>query len=114
MTIKDTSNYIRVLLYSHYTTITGWGVHLRYQETSMKISVRRLETGSEVSHCGPPTRTMAFRALSALFLVVAAAKRSNSDVGAAKGFHLSWGLNSLKGGYIGYMGDHIGDYYRDY
>ena len=28
VTIRDTSNYIRVLLYSYYTTITGWGVHL--------------------------------------------------------------------------------------
>ena len=30
VTIRDTSNYIRVLLYSYYTTITGWGVHLSY------------------------------------------------------------------------------------
>ena len=26
MTIGDNRDYIRVLLYSHYTTITGWGV----------------------------------------------------------------------------------------
>ena len=25
VTVRDTSNYIRVLLYSYYTTITGWG-----------------------------------------------------------------------------------------
>ena len=28
VTIRDTSNYIRVLLYSPYITITRWGVHL--------------------------------------------------------------------------------------
>ena len=26
--VRDTSNCIRVLLYSYYTTITGWGVLL--------------------------------------------------------------------------------------
>ena len=30
MTIRDSSNHIRVLLYSYYTTITGWGVLLNY------------------------------------------------------------------------------------
>ena len=30
MTIRDASIYIRVLLYSYYTIITGWGVHLNY------------------------------------------------------------------------------------
>ena len=30
VSIRDTSNYIRVLLYSYYTSITGWGVHLSY------------------------------------------------------------------------------------
>ena len=29
MTIGDNRDYIRVLLYSYYTTITGWGVLLR-------------------------------------------------------------------------------------
>ena len=29
VTIKDNKDYIRVLLYSYYTTITGWGVLLR-------------------------------------------------------------------------------------
>ena len=28
MTIRDNRNYIRVLLYFYYTTITGWGVLL--------------------------------------------------------------------------------------
>ena len=28
VTIRDNRNYIRVLLYSYYTTITGWGVLL--------------------------------------------------------------------------------------
>ena len=30
MTIMDNKDYIRVLLYSYYNTITGWGVLLRY------------------------------------------------------------------------------------
>ena len=29
VTIRDNRDYIRVLLYSSYTTITGWGVLLR-------------------------------------------------------------------------------------
>ena len=29
VTIRDIKDYIRVLLYSYYTTITGWGVLLR-------------------------------------------------------------------------------------
>ena len=30
VTIRDNQDYIRVLLHSYYTTITGWGVLLRY------------------------------------------------------------------------------------
>ena len=30
VTMRDKKDYIRVLLYSYYTTITGWGVLLRY------------------------------------------------------------------------------------
>ena len=30
MTIGDSKNSIRVLLYSYYTTITGWGVFLNH------------------------------------------------------------------------------------
>ena len=30
LTIGDIRDYIRVLLYSNYTTITGWGVLLRH------------------------------------------------------------------------------------
>ena len=30
VTIGDNRDYIRVLLYSYYTTITGWGVLLIY------------------------------------------------------------------------------------
>ena len=30
VTIKDNSDYIRVLLYSHSTIVTKCGVHLRY------------------------------------------------------------------------------------
>ena len=31
VTIRDNRDYIRVLLYSYYTTITGWGVLLTYK-----------------------------------------------------------------------------------
>ena len=30
MTTRDNRDYMRVLLYSYYTTITGWGVLLKY------------------------------------------------------------------------------------
>ena len=30
VTIRDNRDYIRVLFYSYYTTITGWGVLLNY------------------------------------------------------------------------------------
>ena len=30
VTIRDNRDYIRVLLYSYYATITGWGVLLTY------------------------------------------------------------------------------------
>ena len=30
VSIKDNRDYVRVLFYSYYTTITGWGVLLRY------------------------------------------------------------------------------------
>ena len=30
VTIRDNEEYIRVLLYSYYTTITGWGVFLTF------------------------------------------------------------------------------------
>ena len=31
VTVGDNRDYIRVLLYSYYTTITGWGVLLNYR-----------------------------------------------------------------------------------
>ena len=31
MTIRDNRDNIRVLYYSYYTTITGWGVLLRFR-----------------------------------------------------------------------------------
>ena len=31
MIVRDNRDHIRVLLYSYYTTITGWGVLLRYR-----------------------------------------------------------------------------------
>ena len=30
VTIRDNRDYLRVLLYSYYITITGWGLLLRY------------------------------------------------------------------------------------
>ena len=32
MAIRDNKDYIRVLVYSYYITITGWGVLLRHDE----------------------------------------------------------------------------------
>ena len=32
VTTRDNRDYIRVLLYSYHTTITGWGVLLNYKE----------------------------------------------------------------------------------
>ena len=37
VTIRDNRDYIRVLLYSCYTTITGWGVLLRYLMTTATL-----------------------------------------------------------------------------
>ena len=37
VTIWDNKEYIRVLLYSNYTTITGWGVLLRDIWVSMLV-----------------------------------------------------------------------------
>ena len=31
VTIRENRDYIRVLFYSYYTTITGWGVLLKYR-----------------------------------------------------------------------------------
>ena len=36
VTIRDTRDDIGVLLYSYYTTITGWGVLLSYQVRSLE------------------------------------------------------------------------------
>ena len=35
VTIRDNKDYIGVLLYSYYTTITGWGLLLRYTHYSL-------------------------------------------------------------------------------
>ena len=35
--IRDNKNYIRVLLYSYYTTITGWGVLLTYNANTLSL-----------------------------------------------------------------------------
>ena len=37
VTIRDNKDYIRVLSYSYYTTITGWGVLLTYKEQLWQI-----------------------------------------------------------------------------
>ena len=36
VTIRNNRDYIRVLLYSYYTTITGWGVLLIYYSRTLK------------------------------------------------------------------------------
>ena len=38
MTIRDNKEYIRVLVDSYYTTITGWGVLLNYLRNPVSIS----------------------------------------------------------------------------
>ena len=35
--IRDNKNYIRVLLYSYYTTIAGWGVLLTYNASTLSL-----------------------------------------------------------------------------
>ena len=42
-------DYIRVLSYSYYTTITGWGVLLTYNHTSNSGSKNDNSNGNEVS-----------------------------------------------------------------
>ena len=37
VTIRDTGDYIRVLLYSYHTTITGWGVLLKYAQPPQSL-----------------------------------------------------------------------------
>ena len=37
VTIRDNRDYIRVLLYSYYTTMTGWGVLLRDMEYGARL-----------------------------------------------------------------------------
>ena len=39
MTIRDNRDYIRVLLYSYYTTITGWGVLVRFWVLGIIVQV---------------------------------------------------------------------------
>ena len=38
MTIGDNRDYISVLLYSYYTTITGWGVLLIYTRPTFRMA----------------------------------------------------------------------------
>ena len=38
MTIRDNRDYIRVLLNSYYTTMTGWGVLLNDNDSSNNIN----------------------------------------------------------------------------
>ena len=40
MAIRDNKDYIRVPLYSYYTTITGWGVLLKYALSGCRGSIR--------------------------------------------------------------------------
>ena len=43
VTIRDSRDYIRVLLYS-YTTITGWGVLLRYARVDFLLLGTQLQS----------------------------------------------------------------------
>ena len=42
VTIRDNKDYIRVLAYSYYATITGWGVLLRYFGLRDLVACERL------------------------------------------------------------------------
>ena len=60
VTKGDNRDYIRVLLYSYYTTITGWGVFLRDYFVVLGLStqpLRKLELkhaiGFELGICTP-------------------------------------------------------------
>ena len=46
VTIRDNRDYIRVLLYSYYTTITGWGVLLNHISYSPNGRHSLLDMGS--------------------------------------------------------------------
>ena len=48
VTIRDNKDYIRVLFYSYSTTITGWGVLLRY----------RVDKGRHFPYFGGPGRLL--------------------------------------------------------
>ena len=37
VTIRDNRDYIKVLFYSYYTTITGWGVLLKDGPSPLKV-----------------------------------------------------------------------------
>ena len=54
VTIGDNRDNIRVLLYSYYTTITGWGVLLKYVSDDFKhISEQTMVTSNELTlTCG--------------------------------------------------------------
>ena len=41
MTIRNNNNYIRVLLYSYYTTVTGWGVLLTSMVWGLRLKQRK-------------------------------------------------------------------------
>ena len=46
MTIGDNKDYIRVRLYSYYTTITGWGVFLRNSTNNHSRSNTKIHTNN--------------------------------------------------------------------
>ena len=50
VTIRDNEEYIRVLLCSYYTTITGWGVLLKYSEGIRRCRVLGSEGRSSSVH----------------------------------------------------------------
>ena len=47
--IRDNKDYIRALLYSYYTTITGWGLLLSYASLVMETN-GRLRGGRSFAH----------------------------------------------------------------
>ena len=54
VTIRDNKDYIKVLLYSYYTTITGWGVLLRDAPSRMYCSAQpRFRVLGSMGSCLP-------------------------------------------------------------
>ena len=55
----DNKDYIRVLLYSYYTTITGWGVLLKYIDGLLVLRLKFEHLLNIQRHVSDPYRELA-------------------------------------------------------